>query len=213
MTASNATYYRDSARPLTALVFVLPMLLVYEVGILSLGPSAMRNGAEQWLRQLLDGVGFGQYLLLPILTCVVLLGWHHITRGEWRVSLTTLYRMVNETVFVACALVGVALLQAWLWSALGGQAPASPAAMSVQGTGPNCWFLRCRHLRRTVVSIDVDSPSSCKASNLWGKTRGAAYGAPHWCPVCFSLLPTIKCSSTRVTFFGGTLSLFDSRQE
>ena len=135
MPAPKTTYFHDSARPLTALVFVLPMLLVYEIGILSLGPSAMRNGAEQWLRKLLDTVGFGQYLLLPLLTCLVLLGWHHITRGDWRVSQKTLYQMVSETVMVACGLVALAFLQSWLWSSLGGQSPQPPAAMAVQGTG------------------------------------------------------------------------------
>src|SRR3990170_3082495 len=47
-------YWRESQRPLVSLAFVLPLLVVYEGGVLWLGPAAMRNGADVWLRQLLD---------------------------------------------------------------------------------------------------------------------------------------------------------------
>ena len=63
-------YWQQSRRPLTSLAFVTPLLLVYEAGVLWLGPHAMRNGADVWLRQLLDLLGFSQYFLLPLLTLV-----------------------------------------------------------------------------------------------------------------------------------------------
>ena len=47
-------YVRQSSRPLPSLAFVLPLLAVYEAGVLLLGPQAVRNGADVWLRQFLE---------------------------------------------------------------------------------------------------------------------------------------------------------------
>jgi len=82
--SSWVSYLKETRRPLPSLVFVAPLLLVYEIGILCFGPHAMRNGADVWLRHLLDWIGLGQYFLLPILTIFTLLAWHHLTREPWR---------------------------------------------------------------------------------------------------------------------------------
>ena len=69
--------YRSLSRtPLTSLVFTLPLVLAYEGGVLMLGRGTPRNGADVWLRQALDALGFGAYFLLPALTVVGLLAWH-----------------------------------------------------------------------------------------------------------------------------------------
>ena len=128
-------YWRESALPLTSLVFVIPILLVYELGIVALGPMAMRNGAEQWLRQLLNLVGCGEYLLLPLLTCFVLLGWQHVTTARWRFSFSTLLRMASETVAIAVGLVFLACLQTSLLSSLNITAP-SPPPCAMDAAGP-----------------------------------------------------------------------------
>ena len=66
--------------------------------------SAVRNGADTWLRKMLDLLGFSQYWLLPVLTISVLLGWHYVTRRPWRVSGYVLYGMVAECVLLAICL-------------------------------------------------------------------------------------------------------------
>jgi hypothetical protein len=88
-----------------SLAFVLPLLVMYEGGLLLLGPQAVRNGADVWLRQFLDLAGFGQYFLLPALTIGLLLAWHHLTHDKWQVSAAVVYVM-----FVECALLGLALV-------------------------------------------------------------------------------------------------------
>ncbi|MGD9720613.1 MAG: CPBP family intramembrane glutamic endopeptidase [Pirellulales bacterium] len=105
-------YLRQSSRPLPSLAFVLPLLVIYEVGVLVLGPQAVRNGADVWLRQFLDWSGFGQYFLLPALTIALLLAWHHLTRDRWRVSAAVVYVMFAECAILGLVLVGCGRLQA-----------------------------------------------------------------------------------------------------
>jgi len=102
---AKPSYWNNSRRPLVSLMFVLPMLMIYEGGILLLGPDAMRNGAEFWLRRLLDSAGLGQYLMLPAVTIFLLLGWHHVRRDPWQASHRTLIGMATES-----GLLGLALL-------------------------------------------------------------------------------------------------------
>jgi len=108
--------YRELARtPLTSLVFTLPLVLAYEGGVLMLGRGTPRNGADVWLRQLLDALGFGSYFLLPALTVLGLLAWHHVEHDRWHFSPGVLLGMAAESVFWAMLLVALARLQERLW--------------------------------------------------------------------------------------------------
>jgi len=98
-------YLQQSRRPLVSLAFVVPLLVLYEGGIVILGPQAVRNGADVWLRQFLDSLGFSQYFLLPALTVGLLLAWHHVAHERWQVSAGVLYTMLLE-----CAVLGVGLV-------------------------------------------------------------------------------------------------------
>ncbi len=100
-----AAYWRQSRRPLVSLAFVVPLLVLYEGGVLVLGAQAVRNGADVWLRQFLDALGFSQYFLLPALTVGLLLAWHHVAHERWQVSAGVLYVM-----FAECAVLGLALV-------------------------------------------------------------------------------------------------------
>ncbi len=104
-------YLRESRRPLVSLAFVLPLLVLYEGGVLYLGPGAMRNGADVWLRRWLDQLGFGQYFLLPALTIGLLLAWHHTTRERWQLRREVLVGMYVESSLLAVALLGIGYLQ------------------------------------------------------------------------------------------------------
>ncbi|HZZ28640.1 MAG TPA: CPBP family intramembrane glutamic endopeptidase [Pirellulales bacterium] len=119
----NGDYWQQSRRPLTSLAFVTPLLLIYELGVAWLGPQAMRNGADVWLRQLLDLLGFSQYFLLPLLTLSLLAGWHHVTRQSWHVSSSVLYAKLAECALLAIALVVVARIQANLQAFVTREAP------------------------------------------------------------------------------------------
>ena len=125
-------YWAESRRPLASLIFTAPLLLIYEIGVLSLGRYAVRNGAEAWLRQLLDLLGLGQYFLLPVLTICILLGWHHLTRQPWRVSPGVFSGMACECLALAFGLQVLAWLLGILMQRLPGIPVQSiPAAPSV----------------------------------------------------------------------------------
>ncbi len=104
-------YLYQSRRPLVSLAFVLPLLALYEGGVLYMGPAAMRNGADVWLRRLLDQLGFGQYFLLPLLTIGLLLAWHHTTHERWRLSREVLLGMYVESSLLAIVLLGIGYVQ------------------------------------------------------------------------------------------------------
>ena len=58
-------YWVESRQPLASLIFIAPLLGVYEAGVLAFGRNAGRNGADAWMRQMLEQLGFSQYYLLP----------------------------------------------------------------------------------------------------------------------------------------------------
>lgn len=121
-------YWRHSRRPLTSLAFILPALVAYEGGVRLLGSRALRNGADLWLRALLDQAGLGHYFLLPVLTAAVLMAWHHTTRERWHVSLPVLAGMALECAVMGLVLVSIGRLQALAAQNLAG-VPADHAAM------------------------------------------------------------------------------------
>lgn len=115
-------YWREARQPLASLAFVTPFLVFYEVGVLLLGPQAVRNAADVWLRALLDLVGFGSYFLLPVLTCAALLGWHHATQKPWHVRSRVLYGMFLESLLFGFLLL---LIAGWQYSLLRSLLPLS----------------------------------------------------------------------------------------
>jgi len=104
-------YLTESARPLSSMVFVAPLLLVYELGGSMLGSSALRNGADTWLRNSLQSLGFNQHFLLPLLACAVLLSWHHVRRDQWSLRPSVLPAMLTESLVFAFVLFSIAHLQ------------------------------------------------------------------------------------------------------
>lgn len=119
-------YREESARPLTSLLFVAPMLAAYEAGVLLLGPRALRNGADVWLRGLLDRVGLGAYFLLPLLTCAALLAWHHMRQEKWSISWPVFSGMVLESAAFGMLLLLLANTLATTLQASLGDGPQEP---------------------------------------------------------------------------------------
>jgi hypothetical protein len=67
------------------MLFVLPLLVAYEVGVLAMGldqPELLRNGADVWLRWALSSVGLRHLLWAPGILLAVLLFWSWTKREQ-----------------------------------------------------------------------------------------------------------------------------------
>jgi hypothetical protein len=139
--AAGNGYWSATRKPLTCLVFVIPLLAAYEAGVIWLGgrdSDAFRSGADAWLRGGLEYFGLNRPWLVPTMVVVGLLVWHIAQQEPWRISLGMMGGMLGESLLFACVLVVLAQLQSYgirAWQS-GGPTPAAipterAAAMAV----------------------------------------------------------------------------------
>jgi membrane protease YdiL (CAAX protease family) len=115
---------------LVSLAFIMPMMVIYEAGVWTLG---VQNGADAWMRYFLDLMGFSQHFFLPLLTIGMLLGWHHLTHHPWRFSAGVLSTMAVESLLLAVCLRIFLVLQGTLTMQVAdGQAPTPGAADKIR---------------------------------------------------------------------------------
>jgi hypothetical protein len=131
--ALDPSYWAQTRRPLPSLVFVLPLLLAYEAGVVWLGgpaAEALRTGADAWVREWLARWGLTERWLPPVGLVVALLIWQASDRRGWRFPPRCLVGMVVESLVLAVALVGLSRLVDLGFAHLEGQtilaAPPSP---------------------------------------------------------------------------------------
>jgi hypothetical protein len=77
-------YLSATRHPWACLLFLLPLLVAYEGGVLWLGgdqAQSLRNGADAWLRWGLEVFGFRQFLAAPIGVLVLFAAW---SWARWR---------------------------------------------------------------------------------------------------------------------------------
>lgn len=128
--ALKEDYWDQSVQPLNCLLFVIPFLALYEIGVVWLGPSAMRNGADVWLRDFLGTLGFTEYFFLPLVTVGLLLGWHHVTKRDWKLRPEVISGMLCESFLVGL----LVLVLAQMFSQ---RMPTSDATVALRDTaGP-----------------------------------------------------------------------------
>lgn len=79
------SYWRATRHPVPCLAFVLPLLCIYEYGVISVGGAqaiSVRNGADAWLRWLLNAAGPNFGLFAPLLIGIGLIYWALRRRGD-----------------------------------------------------------------------------------------------------------------------------------
>lgn len=122
-------YWSRTREPLVCLVFLAPLLIVYEVGVfwMASGKSdALRNGADLWMRAGLDTFGMNHPLVPPLLIVAGLMAWHLGGGYYWRVLPDTLAGMLAESLLFAFALVVVGQATDLVFQRMG----AGPAALA-----------------------------------------------------------------------------------
>jgi hypothetical protein len=101
-------YWSETRRPFTCLLFLAPLLIAYEVGVLWLGngrEELLRNGADTWMRSWLYSAGVHQSFVLPLVVMALLLLWNFYGYMGWKVRTETLAGMLAESLIFAFALV------------------------------------------------------------------------------------------------------------
>ncbi|MBL8792351.1 MAG: CPBP family intramembrane metalloprotease [Planctomycetia bacterium] len=85
--AYRSVPYRKATRhPWSCLLFLLPLLAAYEVGVVWVGGTqadALRNGVDAWLRWTLESFGLNQLYWVPALVALIFIVWS-IARYEDR---------------------------------------------------------------------------------------------------------------------------------
>ncbi|MEW4490498.1 CPBP family glutamic-type intramembrane protease [Thalassoglobus sp. JC818] len=103
---SEACYWSMAREPWPSTLFILPMLLVYEMGVVFHSSlAAHRNGADLWIRQVGNEVGWGAPFLVPILAPLCLLSWQLIAHRSWSCKLETILGMLAESLIFAMVLI------------------------------------------------------------------------------------------------------------
>jgi membrane protease YdiL (CAAX protease family) len=102
-------YWVQSRRPLASLLFVAPLLIAYELGVLLLGVH--QTGADAFLTRLLELLGFGQHFVLPVLTVCILLAWHYLSRQPWQISGGIISAMYVESLLLGICLRAISFAQ------------------------------------------------------------------------------------------------------
>jgi hypothetical protein len=77
--AGDNTYWQSTRHPWPCLLFLLPLLAVYEGGIFYLGGAeceALRTGSDTWLRATLQWFGFQALFWLPGIILAIFIGWN-----------------------------------------------------------------------------------------------------------------------------------------
>jgi hypothetical protein len=135
-------YWVLARQPLHCLLFLLPLLVTYEFGVVlvSGGPhDTVRNGADHWMRTGLRLAGFQHPLLLPLVVVGMLAGWQVVGHFRWKPSPSTLFGMLAESVLFGVCLVVLGQLQDLAFRPHWGEvarAAHSAVPLSLSGTLP-----------------------------------------------------------------------------
>jgi membrane protease YdiL (CAAX protease family) len=110
--AGEAEYGELTHRPLHCLVFLLPLLAVYELGAWAMqaahpGGPPVKLVAEDLLERFLAACGATAYHLPPLAVVAILLSWQIFSREPWRVHWPTILGMTGESVLLALPLVAM----------------------------------------------------------------------------------------------------------
>lgn len=95
-------YWRESELPLASLLFLLPLIVIYEVGTRFFTSGALAGREEQviaftMLSRFFSLFGAHGRHLPALAVVVILLVWHVARRDRWRVSGQTLFGMALES--------------------------------------------------------------------------------------------------------------------
>jgi membrane protease YdiL (CAAX protease family) len=106
-----SNYWQATRHPWSCVLFVLPFLAAYEIGVRWLAkgaPEDCRNGADVWMRDALAAGGISPLYGAPALLLLILLGWALWRRQDRPVDQTGVWiGMIVESVVFALVLLAL----------------------------------------------------------------------------------------------------------
>jgi membrane protease YdiL (CAAX protease family) len=146
------SYLERTSRPIYAIIFLLPFIIIYEIGTLGittdiLNQAQIRVVAFVWLQNLLESVGFGGKLawVAPPLAVVVILLAMQITSGkQWHLWLGDILPMAFECILLAVPLIVLTLFL--------NTSPVSRTNVS--------------RLENNAIQIQAEAPLSCSSVEI-----------------------------------------------
>lgn len=146
MLAAEARYAKDSLKPLHILAFLLPLVVIYELGLvffLSSPDGAFRETilAHKTLDRFFSQFGATKFYLPGIALVVVLLIWHIAKREPWKVRLSVLVGMAAESALwmLPLLVLGMVLSMDLTRGASGMPTPAAMSLLEGGSAGAETW--------------------------------------------------------------------------
>jgi hypothetical protein len=111
---SDDHYFMRSQRPLQALVFLIPLIVFYEVGAVYYAPLMASRDlvARLWMLNFFESFGASGTWLPGLAVLAVLLSWHIATKQSWRLYPRLYIGMTFESIALAIPLLLFGLLAA-----------------------------------------------------------------------------------------------------
>lgn len=133
-------YWQRSERPLASLLFLLPLILIYELGTSWISAGVLRGRGHQirafvLLHQFFSWFGAGERYLPALAIVGILLAWHIARRDPWRVSVSTLCGMALESAALALPVLAMGSALAHHFPLAGVRAPRSEMLILMFGAG------------------------------------------------------------------------------
>jgi hypothetical protein len=115
-------YFARTSRPIYALIFLLPFIVLYEILVLAVNPqlliepaSNVRGGvvAFVWIQNFLQYIGLdgkNSWLCAPLVIIVLLLILQLISRQQWKIMLPDFLVMTCECIAISVPLIVLAMV-------------------------------------------------------------------------------------------------------
>ncbi len=137
-------YFARTSRPIYALIYLLPLMVIYELLVLAINPqllsspdSGIRGGVVSfvWIQNLFQYIGMdtrGSWLAAPLVVVLILLTLQFTSRQSWKICWPDFLPMIIESIAMALPLIVLALV-------LNRPAPPqTPAPAFVNASIPYC---------------------------------------------------------------------------
>jgi len=111
---SKNSYLERTSRPFYAAVFLLPFIILYEIGTILINTDVLGRSQIQtrvvsfiWLQDFLRYLGFADkfvWIAAPLAVLIILLSLQIVSKKSWQLFPADLWKMTAESVFLATPL-------------------------------------------------------------------------------------------------------------